>query len=667
MKNKHFLVPIASLVILSSMAIGVDNANAHSKDALFNFNNAKQEAQNQKNEYSEIDQNKTPISNLVVNPDKEAVRMIVLTDKTMSERDQIELLGSYGSYGEKLVSVKGFTANISPTKLEEFKRKTGVKGVYQDTIVKGQNQYYTSKTVSAPQVWKEKGITGAGVSVAVLDTGVEAHSDLADDLVAFKDFVNNKTAPYDDNGHGTHIAGLITGSSSKSSDEILGIAKDTNIVSVKVLDSQESGYMSNVISGIDWVIENKDKYNIKVINLSLGATSTSKDDPLVQAVEKANAAGILVVAASGNKGGVMSPATASSAIAVGSTNGNGTVTVKDDKLASFSTKPISIHGNVKPEIYATGVNITSTLALGGSRAYNDRANILNSLYYKMSGTSMSAPQVSAIAALYYSKNPQASTAEVKRAIVNSAIDVNGLKIANAASLFGLSPVFEEILEQKPSSPNTGGGNSSSNNDIGITTEVNGKTDLPTDFFNYEDEETKNVEGEKEVSESIGDAVDNLFGDTNNNEGSNEEVDNNGTDANAGFGDESTNSFSNSNSTNKTPLTDAKIPVVDPYILNDGYPFVKQTYNKSNVLDKLLTSSKKYANEEELIYSYTKIEDIIKLYNILNRSFTQEDFLYFDQRLNTHKKETLEEKKIKAAQEAKELEKKLNYTFLNEED
>jgi len=142
--------------------------------------------------------------------------------------------------------------------------------------------------ISAPEVWNV-GYNGSGIVVAVIDTGIDAsHPDLQGKVIGWKDFVNNRTTPYDDNGHGTHVAGIIASTGAASDGKYKGIAPGAKLVGVKVLNANGSGSVSTIIAGVDWVIQHKDEYNISVINLSLGSSQSSDGtDALSQEVDKA--------------------------------------------------------------------------------------------------------------------------------------------------------------------------------------------------------------------------------------------------------------------------------------------------------------------------------------------------------------------------------------------
>ena len=149
------------------------------------------------------------------------------------------------------------------------------------------------------------GITGRGVGVAVLDTGIYLHEDFKDRVTAFADFVNHRTSPYDDNGHGTHIAAMIGGSGISSDGKYRGVAPGCSLISVKVLDQKGNGYATDVLTGLKWIRENRDRYNIRIVNISVGSLSRrdmTENSILVRGVNAAWDDGLVVVVAAGNHG-----------------------------------------------------------------------------------------------------------------------------------------------------------------------------------------------------------------------------------------------------------------------------------------------------------------------------------------------------------------------------
>ncbi len=232
---------------------------------------------------------------------------------------------------------------------------------------------------------------GNGVKVAIIDTGIDyTHPDLNDNYFGGYDFVNNDNDPYDDNGHGTHVAGIVAAEDNGIG--VIGVAPQADLYAVKVLDSQGSGTYSDIVAGIDWAISN----NMDVISMSLGGSVG--DVALQDALQRAYDAGIVNVAASGNDyaNSISYPAKYSTVIAVGATDSS-------DVRASFS--------NYGPEleVVAPGVNIYSTYP--------------GNTYKTLSGTSMATPMVTGVVALMLSKNPDLLPADVRQILHDSALDL----------------------------------------------------------------------------------------------------------------------------------------------------------------------------------------------------------------------------------------------------
>lgn len=244
---------------------------------------------------------------------------------------------------------------------------------------------------------------GKGITIAFLDTGICNIYDFGNRIKGFKDFINYKEAPYDDNGHGTHVAGIAT-----SNGKYKGIAPMANIIGIKVLNSSGQGNASDVLKGVDWIIDNYKKYNIRIVNLSIGTNSEIKNDPLVEGVEKLWDMGIVVVTAAGNSGPsygtISSPGTSKKIITVGSS---------DDEVQSkiYSGRGPTKECVIKPDILAPGSNIIS-------------CKCQNGYYKRLSGTSMSTPIVSGAIALLLEKEPQMSPDDVKYMLKLSSTSLN---------------------------------------------------------------------------------------------------------------------------------------------------------------------------------------------------------------------------------------------------
>ncbi|HET6700272.1 MAG TPA: S8 family peptidase [Gemmatimonadaceae bacterium] len=334
----------------------------------------------------------------------------------------------------------------------------------QPATSQGQSSVYPT-VVNADQV-RSQGTTGRGVTVAILDSGIAPDPDLGDRILASVNFADERVMR-DPGGHGTHVAGIIAGSGARSNGEFVGIAPEANVVDVRVLDSRGAGRLSSVVHGIEWVIAHRSVYNIRVINLSLGApvTLSYRTDPLSAAVEIAWQRGIVVVAASGNTGPqrdtVVSPGIDPYVITVGATDDVGTATRGDDVLAFFSAWGTA-DSNAKPDLVAPGRRIVSLRAVGSAldTLFADRvvtaAN--GATYIRMTGTSMSTPIVSGAVALLLQSRPDLTPDQVKALLVSTAQPYgadSGSTSDPAADGSGLLDISAAISVAAPSAPSGG--------------------------------------------------------------------------------------------------------------------------------------------------------------------------------------------------------------------
>jgi serine protease AprX len=278
--------------------------------------------------------------------------------------------------------------------------------------------------IRAPQAWTQS--TGAGVTVAIMDTGVAQHADLNGNLRARIDFVHDGNLSDDAGGHGTFIAGIIAANGAMK-----GVAPDAQIVSLRVLDANGNGTIKSVIAAFDWVLKNQARARIHVLNLSWGApqATTYHKDLLSALVEAAWFAGVTVVAAAGNDGpgAVTSPASDPFIVTVGSFNDQGTSAAEDDVFSSFSASGPTLDGFAKPDILAPGEHVKSLRVRGLTYigADGNPVGSPNDPYIHMTGTSASAAFVTGVAALVASAHRAYSPTQIKGAIVASARRVTG--------------------------------------------------------------------------------------------------------------------------------------------------------------------------------------------------------------------------------------------------
>lgn len=339
-----------------------------------------------------------------------------------------------GILGRHLASIDGQVADVPDAALGALSHLPGVDGISLDRGIEGTLER-TGATIGSSWVYDNLGLDGTGVGVAIVDSGVANwHDDLGSDRVMrFVDFVNFQTDAYDDYGHGTHVAGIIAGSGYDSGGRRRGIAPGATLLVEKVLDASGKGYISNVISAIDYAIANKDALHLRVLNLSIaaGVYQSYTTDPLTLAAKRAVDAGLVVVTAAGNLGrnsqgqpqygGVGAPGNAPWVITVGASSHMGTIDRSDDTVAGFSSRgPTAIDRQAKPDLVAPGVGIES-LAVAGSTLYNTKpamrlwgtVQTATEPYISLSGTSMASPVVSGTIALMLQANPSLTPNLVK--------------------------------------------------------------------------------------------------------------------------------------------------------------------------------------------------------------------------------------------------------------
>src|SRR5215471_11862730 len=293
-------------------------------------------------------------------------------------------------------------------------------------------------------------INGTGVGIAIVDSGIYPAADFAGRIKGFYDFTKldrfrqpTQPAPYDDLGHGTHIAGLIASAGAAPGYMFQGVAPNANLVVFKVLDKNGAGSTSSVIAAIEYIVSHRRALGVQVINLSLDKpiTAPAQFDPLVQAIEQASAKGLIVVVAAGNDGpgygSINSPGNAPSAITVGAADGKTTVTPTDDYVPSFSSRgPTWYDGFAKPDVVAPGVNLysdaspASTLVTSTNPAFPqqtvDGVNLLD-----LSGSSMSAAVATGVVALALDANAHQNRGPLTPNAAKAILEYTSVPVANA--------------------------------------------------------------------------------------------------------------------------------------------------------------------------------------------------------------------------------------------
>lgn len=316
----------------------------------------------------------------------------------------------------RITSLDASGVRVEKAKAREFWRsldmsaKSGVRVKYDRPIRISLDQ--TTKQIGAPAAWAA-GLDGSGVTVAVVDTGIDArHPDVATRITATENFSDEPDVA-DHHGHGTHVAATIAGTGAGSGGRYRGVAPAANLMIAKVFNGAGEGDTSQVMAGIEWAARS----GAKIVNLSLGGDVTDGSDDLSALVDRLAAeTGVLFVVAAGNNGpagrSVTSPGAAASALTVGAVD-------RQNRLAPFSsTGPRIGDAHVKPEINAPGVGVVAARAAGTSMGAP-----VSDLHTASSGTSMATPHVAGAAALLAQQHPDWSAQTVKNALVTSAADV----------------------------------------------------------------------------------------------------------------------------------------------------------------------------------------------------------------------------------------------------
>ena len=336
---------------------------------------------------------------------------------------QVETLARKYNLRVKKSMRSGAVVRLNASQLAVLQADDAIDSLSGDSRVQslGAGSNITAETIGADQVWAGAGdlepLSGQGITVAVIDSGIDTgHAAFRNRVLASVDFTGGDGQ--DGYGHGTHVASLIMGRPGRAAETAgyRGMAYGAYLVNLRALGDDGSGAASDVIEAIDWAIEHRNRYNIRIINLSLGAAVMQPfaDDPLCAAVERAVRAGMLVVAAAGNYGltpdgrsqfgAITSPGNSPFALTVGALDTKQTPQRSDDTVATFSSKgPTRFDMILKPDVAAPGVRVVGAEAADSylSQTYPERhvAGSGSDAYSQWSGTSMASAVVSGAAAL----------------------------------------------------------------------------------------------------------------------------------------------------------------------------------------------------------------------------------------------------------------------------
>lgn len=385
------------------------------------------------------------------------------------------VLAAGGTVGRTLPIVSGVAAAVPASRLAALAATPGVR-VSPDSPVSFSGAWNDpgtprriQKIIRSNDLWSE-GVTGEGVNVALIDTGVHAaHPDLqgpsGSRVVHCEDLTHEDgTAAEcaDTFGHGTFMAGLIAGNGDSSNGRYMGASPGAGIVSIKVAGFDGATDMSTLLAGMQWAVAFRDVYGIRVMNLSLGSDSAQdyRLSPLNFAVERAWSSGIVVVVSAGNSGPtartVTKPGDDPYVITVGADDDQGTIPAHDDAVPVFSARgPTRSNGLTKPDVLAPGVHTVSLRSPGSAidQKYGSSAAI-DGQYFRGTGTSMSTATVSGVVAQMLQREPGLNPNQVKYRLAETArqitpTDANsagrGLIDAHAASHLGTTAEANQNL------------------------------------------------------------------------------------------------------------------------------------------------------------------------------------------------------------------------------
>jgi serine protease AprX len=384
-------------------------------------------------------------------PPSASVNVILRFTRPPSAADMTTVSQLGGVLKTKFEHLNGALVSLKAGQLKALAANSNITYISPDRKISA-NLEFAEPTVNANTAF-QYGWTGAGIGVAVIDSGVYySHPDLRPRVVYSQSFVAGDSSTKDAYGHGTHVAGIVGGNAFSSAGPnylftFRGIAPQATLINLRALDSNGQGTDSSVINAIERAIQLKKTFNIRVINLSLGRTvfESYTLDPLCQEVEKAWQAGLVVVAAAGNDGRdnsmgtngystITAPGNDPYVITVGAMKDMGTVVRTDDLIASYSSKgPTLLDQVVKPDIVAPGNSIVSAFspfsavaqqytnnAVPYSYYVKNGSSSASNTYFRLSGTSMATPMVSGAAALLLQQQPSLTPDQVKARLMKTA-------------------------------------------------------------------------------------------------------------------------------------------------------------------------------------------------------------------------------------------------------
>jgi serine protease AprX len=359
---------------------------------------------------------------------------------------------SYDAIGLRITSAPGTDTSLD----------TLTDPAITDSFVDGSKQVNVyNQVIGATQLWNTTNkLQGKGVTVAVVDSGIYKTKDISGRVKTNVNFNPSYHDGMDRYGHGTFVAGIIASNGTRSNGKYIGVAPKVTLLNVRIADDRGMMYESDVIDSLQWIYNNKDKYDIRVANLSLNSAVAQSyhTSPLDAAVEVLWFNGIVVVASAGNNGTstLYPPANDPFVITVGATDDKGTLGMADDTVATFSAYGVSESGLTKPELVAPGRMIVGLLPENEklSMGRTHQSNRVDTTYFKMSGTSVSAPMVTGAVAILLQDEPTLTPDQVKyRLMATANKDWSGYDPSFAGA--GYLDVYSAVYGTTTESANTG--------------------------------------------------------------------------------------------------------------------------------------------------------------------------------------------------------------------
>ncbi|MCP4425657.1 MAG: S8 family serine peptidase [Chloroflexi bacterium] len=316
-------------------------------------------------------------------------------------------------------------------------------------------------TLNVPQVW-DMGYAGDGIGVVIVDSGVNKMADFGRRIQKAISFNPNSNTINDVNGHGTHVAGIVGGNGAAAYGRFTGIAPEVDIYSLKISDETGMAYESDLVDAMQWILDYKDRYNLRVVNLSVNSAveSSYHTSPVNAAAEILWFNGIVIVASAGNSGNNphfnainTAPANDPFIITVGASHDKETVDRTDDRVTPFSAYGMTMDGFAKPDIIAPGKNIISLLSGQSSWYAEHTERVVHEKYFRISGTSMSAPMVTGAAALLLQAEPDLTPDQVKYRLMHSGSGIAGVR--QDPNVYPYLDVYAALTTPTTESANTG--------------------------------------------------------------------------------------------------------------------------------------------------------------------------------------------------------------------